>query len=193
MNIDKLIHDYKIADKVRDGGINFLKEHIMRDYVPYIQKVSSCELLVNNCWYRVDKGTGVKRMVVNSPNLRLLFLMEIVKRYTDVELDYDGIKIAENYDKLKKSGILMKILSLIPKSEIEEYNMLLDMVKSDLMTNEYEVGAYVRNRINDGLTIIGSLILPTLENAGFTKETLTSLLSSPDIKNIMSAFQGDKE
>ena len=67
------------------------------------------------------------------------------------------------------------------------------MTKSDLMTNEYEVGAYIKNRINDISMIIGNLIIPALENAGFSKEYLTTLLSSSEVKNFISTFQGNKE
>lgn len=155
--------------------------------------MSRCELLVNSCWYRTDPNTGVKRLAVNSANLRVMFRMELVKQYTDIELNYNGVGIVEDYDKLRQSGLLVKIFSLIPKSEFEEFDTVLEMTKQDLITNEYEIGAYVKNRINDGLTIIGSLILPALENAGFTKEDLTSLLSSPEVANFVSALQGNKE
>lgn len=193
MNVEKLIHDYRIADKVRDGGINFLKEHITKTYVPYMQKMSRCELLVNSCWYRTDTETGVKRFAVNSPNLRVMFRMQLVRQYTDIELNYDGTKIVEDYDKLRQSGILISIFSLIPKSEFDQFESVLEMTQHDVMTNEYEIGAYIRNRLNDGLTIVGNLITPALVNAGFTKEDLTALLSSSEVKNFISALNGNKE
>lgn len=178
MKVDKLLHDYRIADKVRDGGFNFIKEHVTKSYVPYMEKMARCELLVNSCWYRIDPDTGVKRLAVNSPNLHVMFTMELVNQYTDIELDYEGTKIVENYDDLRKSGVLNVILGLIPASEREQFKAVLEMTKSDLMTNEYEVGAYVKNRISDISTIFGSLIMPALENMGVNKETIVELLSS---------------
>lgn len=189
MKVDKVIHDYRIADKVRDGGINFLKERMTKSYVPYMEKMARCEILVNSCWYRTDKDTGVKMLRVNNPNLYVMFIMQLVNQYTDIELDYDGLKIVENYDALRKSGILNSILSLIPDSEYKEFNAVLEMTKSDLLTNEYEIGAYIKNRVSDIMTIVGSLILPTLENAGFTKESIASLLSSSEIQNYISFLQ----
>lgn len=193
MNIKEFAKNYRIADKVRDGGYNFVKEHMTTQYVPYVEKTARCELLVNSCWYRTDAQTGVRRLAINNPNLNLMFLMQLVAQYTDITLQYKGTKIADDYDDLRKTGILNVILSLIPKSEIEEFKAILEMTKQDVMTNEYEPGAYIRNRFNDGLTIIGSLILPALENAGFTKEDFTALLSSPEVANFMSALQGNKE
>ena len=84
-----------------------------------MEKMARCELLVNSCWYRIDPDTGVKRLAVNSPNLHVMFTMELVNQYTDIELDYEGTKIVENYDDLRKSGVLNVILGLIPASERE--------------------------------------------------------------------------
>lgn len=193
MKVDKFIHDYRIADKIRDGGINFVKEHMNNNYVSYLQKTSRCEILVNSCWYRTDSETGIRRLIVNSPNLTVMFFMELVRQYTDIEIQYQGLKIVEDYDNLRKHGILNIILSLIPSQELKEFNAVLEMTKKDVLTNEYQVGAYLRNRLNDGLTIVGKMIIPALENAGFTKENLTSLLSSPEIANLISTLHVNKE
>lgn len=193
MKVDKLIHDYKIADKVHDGGINFLKERITKQYVPYMEKMARCELLVNSCWYRIDNETGIRKLIINSPNLHVMFNMELVRQYTDIELDYDGTKIVQNYDALRKSGILNKILMLIPTSEREQFKMVLEMTKSDIMANQYEMGSYIKNRVNDIVTIAGNLVVPALVNAGFTKEDFTTLLSSSEIKSFLDSIKGNKE
>lgn len=193
MKVNEILKNYKIADKVKDGGINFLREHIKTTYVPYIEKMSRCELLLRSCWYRTDPETGIRRLAVNSPNLHVMFKMEFIRMYTDIELDYDGTKIVDNYDDLNKTGILRQILSLIPRSEIEEFKMIFQMTKDDLMTNEYEMGAYIKNRVNDIATIVGNLIIPALENSGFTKQYLSTLLSSPEVKNFISTLHGNKQ
>ena len=125
MKIKEVLKNYRIANKVKDGGINYIKEHMTTTYVPYIEKVSRCELLVKSCWYRMDPETGVKRLTVNSPNLNVMFLMELIRMYTDIELDYEGTGVVENYDDLKKTGVLSQIMSLIPRSEIEELKAIL--------------------------------------------------------------------
>lgn len=189
MKVEKFVHDYRIANKIKDGGINFVKEHIVKEYVPYMEKMARCQTLVNTCWYKTDSETGVKRLSVNNSVLNVMFIMELVRQYTDIQLEYEGTKVVESYDDLRKTGILNKILGSIPKTDRDEFQSVLNMVKSDVMTNEYEIGAYIRNRINDGMTIIGNLILPALENAGFTKEDLTTLLSSPDLRNYISSLK----
>ena len=178
MKVKEFVKQYRFANKVHDGGINFIKEHINNVYVSYMDKMARCQLLVNSCWYRTNPETGIRRLVVNSANLHLMFIMELIRQYTDLDLQYEGQKLVEDYDDLRRTGTLTQILALIPVAEVEEYKKILELTKNDLMINEYEPGAYIRNRISDSGKIFGDLIVPMLEKAGITKETFTTLLSS---------------
>lgn len=192
MKVEKFVHDYRIANKIKDGGINFIKEHMTNAYIPYLEKMTRCQLLVNSCWYRTDPVTNIKRLVINSPNLYVMFTMELVSEYTDINPQWEGTKIVEDYDALRKSGILAQILALIPKSEFSEYNSVLNMIKDDVIKNEYEVGAYIRNRFSDGVAIVGQLIMPALEKAGVSMSDITTLLSSTELKNYIASLKENK-
>jgi len=121
-----------------------------------------------------------------------MFTMELVSEYTDINPQWEGTKIVEDYDALRKSGILAQILALIPKSEFSEYNSVLNMIKDDVIKNEYEVGAYIRNRFSDGVAIVGQLIMPALEKAGVSMSDITTLLSSTELKNYIASLKENK-
>lgn len=193
MKVKEFIKNYKIADKIRDGGINYIKEHMVKSYVPYIEKMSICQMLINSCWYRTDQNTGNRRLVVNSPNLRLIYLMSLVRQYTDIQLQFEGTKIVEDYDDLRRTGILGVILHQIPNSQIDQFNSVLQMAKQDLFKNEYEIGAYIRNRIDDAMMILKELVVPALESAGISIEDISVLLSSQELKDYVSAIRSQKE
>ena len=193
MKVKEFIKNYKIADKIRDGGINYTKEHMVKSYVPYIEKMSICQMLINSCWYRTDQNTGNRRLVVSSPNLRLMYLMSLVRQYTDIQLQFEGTKIVEDYDDLRRTGILGVILHQIPNSQIDQFNSVLQMTKQDLFKNEYEIGAYIRNRIDDAMMILKELVVPALESAGISIEDISALLSSQELKDYVSAIRSQKE
>ena len=54
--------------------------------------------------------------------------------------------------------------------------MLLDMAKADVITNEYEPGAFITSRINNLGTILGTAIQPILDSAGITPEEIRNLI-----------------
>ena len=105
---------------------------------------------------------------VNSFVQYMLFVREVIEKYTNL-ICSDGTNFMTDYDLLKSSGLLDKLMigenvngkeipPLIPVSEISEIRTLIDMHKSDIMQNMYEPHAYIsrqveRFRTHENITI----------------------------------------
>lgn len=183
MTIEEFIKKYRIASKGRESGELFLQERITRLYVPYVQKVAVCNNIVNTCWYVEDELTNSKRLHINSTNLYLFYIMWLIHLYTDIQ--FEDSKVADAYDCLNQyhvsdnETLIQVIIDRIPNTQRAQFNSILQMVESDIEKNEYQIGAWLSNRIENCSAIIGNSILPILNSTG---------LSLDDIKNMISGI-----
>ena len=133
MRVNELVEGYKkVGDK--DG---YLKRHIkVKEYVPFIEKATQAEALA--------KITTLKdgRVNVNTPARFYLTYLRMIAMWTDVQIDFsDGVA---QFDLLDENGLVDKIvLEMIPERERDMFSSLIDMSSNDLMTNRYDVHAYV--------------------------------------------------
>ena len=182
MKVEEFLRQYKFASKARESEEKFLQERMVRDYVPYVQKIAVCNSLVETCWYEKDEQTGSKRLHFKSPNLYLFFVMRLVRIYTDIQ--FEDIKVAEAYDCLNKvktddeTTLVQVIINRIPAVELAEFRSLLDMVESDTEKNEYEVGAWLSNKLDNFAKIFGSSVLPTLSAAGISIDDIKTIITN---------------
>lgn len=56
--------------------------------------------------------------------------MYLIENYTNLQIDVDMYK---TYDLLRSSGLLNKILSLVPENEINESQKFVDMILHDIL------------------------------------------------------------
>ena len=117
--------------------IVFLKEHVVNQYVPFLTKVAECKRIVQATSEISEIGEdGKPKNVVfsqSTPMRYLIFTMTLIRMYTDIE--YEDANIADSYDKLAEAGIINKLSMVIPKSEFEEFNTILNMGVSDYFEN----------------------------------------------------------
>ena len=160
MTVKDFIEQYKEETDV----VTYAKSHIVTDYIPTDVKIIDCERIINASYYYKDPVTENKQLHINSVSTYLLFIMKLVDRYTDIEVDFTNY--VSEYDTLNKSGFIDIFRRLIPEVELGEYNTFLKMTESDLMQNEYYIGAYLTNKFNT-LTVLGEKVLvPVLETLG---------------------------
>ena len=107
----------------------------------------------------LDKNTG--NVNVKSDINYLLFCRMIIEQYTDLQVKTEGFY--EEYDLLNESGLLDKIMQMIPEKEIAEFKMICDMKKSDLLQNKYENHAFIADQVERFGTLIGITLKPVLE------------------------------
>lgn len=171
MTVEEFVKQYKIASKAKGSGEEFLQNRFVRKYVPYIQKIAVCSRIIDACWYEkqgVDQNgiVRMKRFRINSPNTYLLFILSILKEYTDLQLLEEGSDNAKDYDTLNEAGVILEMISRIPTEEYNEFQMVFRMIESDTKSNEYEVSAWLRNTINDVTFLVCNSLVPALQSSG---------------------------
>ena len=137
---------------------NYLKDNLeITTYVPFIKKVTYAASLAQNTM--IDKDTGNVR--VSSESNYLFFVRSIIELYTDLEIENNAFY--EEYDLLNESGLLDKIMQMIPEKEIAEFKMICDMKKDDIIFNQSTPKAFINQQIERVSTILGVTLKPILE------------------------------
>lgn len=146
----------------RENKINFIRNNITTQYIPYEIKVDKCLKILDSTCYRKNEKTGKKELHIVSTSINLLYKMVLVDLYTDIDIDFNDI--LKEYNLLNNGrNCLQDILNNIPEREYVEFDEILNMCKQDMMINEYQVGAYVKNRIEDVSIILGTTLSPFLD------------------------------
>lgn len=137
-------------------------------YVPYEMKITICEKIVEASYYTTtDKnGVNVKKLHVNSPAQYMLYCMNLVKEYTNIEVDFKDV--LKEFNLLNKSDLVDIIHNNIPEKELREFQIILDMVRNDVMQNEYETHAFISNQVERFGELFGRVVSPALEKLSDT-------------------------
>ena len=154
---------------------DYLKDNLhIKTYLPFLTKVTLADKLAKVT--TLDKDTG--NVNVKSDANYLLFCRTIIEYYTDLQVETEGFY--EEYDLLNESGLLDKIMQMIPEKEINEFKMICDMKKSDLLQNKYENHAFISEQVTRFGELIGTILKPALDKISEQLENL----SDEDIENI---------
>lgn len=125
---------------------NFLKSKLKAEkYLPYEDKLLFAENIVQNTSYAmINDGNGLKmtdRIKINSPMRYILFVMTIVDKYTNIEVNFKDIM--PEFNSLNQNNMIEIIFSKIGDKEIGEFNTVVEMVLNDFMANEYEIKNFI--------------------------------------------------
>lgn len=194
MKVDEFLRQYKFASKGSGSKEQFLQERIVKNYIPYVQKIAVCRSVVNACFYQVESrdenGVAVRKTFhIDSPNAYLFFVLSLIKSYTDIEVLNSGDDFAGQYDALNEKGLIIILIKRIPVSEYEEFKMVYDMIQSDVLKNEYEVTSWISNKLESVGKIIGESIIPVMTNAGISIEDVKKLLTTPQIQEVLNKIE----
>ena len=144
---------------------DFIKSNLkITPYVLFVKK----DALISNLLKAtmIDKETG--NIKVNSSAEYLLKTRIFVEQYTNLTVETDGF--FEEYDELKKSGLFdilfigngeEDISPMIPFAEMAEFNHLLEVKKSDLLVNKYEIHSFITEQV-ERFKALGEAILTPL-------------------------------
>ena len=144
-------------------------------YVSYEMKITICEKVIENSYYKKNNDEKTKRLHINSPAQYMLYCLCLVKEYTYIEIDLS--KSLEEFNLLNESELLDAIISNIPERELKEFRMILDMVESDVLQNEYETHAFISNQVERFGELTGIVLKPVIEQ-------LANALGNMDEKTI---------
>ena len=162
----------EFTEKYNAIATDRLKEDYLNDnlyiktYLPFLTKVTLADKLAKVT--ALDKDTG--NINVKSDVNYLLFCRMIIEQYTDLQVETEGFY--EEYDLLNESGLLDKIMQMIPEKEIAEFKMICDMKKSDLLQNKYENHAFIVSQVDRFGTLIGVTLKPVLDKLATELENM---------------------
>ena len=159
ISVDAFIREYGVAAKQKGTAMEtFIKKHIVTEYVPYIDKDVICTRIIYATCY-ADKERKIIKF--NTPIRQILFNMNLIDLYTDIEISFKDDETTKQYDKLMSCGAIYLLINAIPEAEHMEFSTLLDMKIDDLISNEYSITALLYNlkeSINLSEEVINSAI-----------------------------------
>lgn len=164
-NIKDFVKEYEKCSN-NDDKAKFLKNKLKTEkYMPYADKLSHAENIVNHSSYAIvkenDKLKQTDRIALNSPMRYILFVMTVVDKYTNIEVNFGNIM--PDFDALNSNSLIEVIFEKIGDKETAEFNTVVDMVLNDFMANKYQF----KNYINDTLSRVYGLVercAPLIDN-----------------------------
>ena len=63
-------------------------------------------------------------------------------------------------------------MKLIPDRELKEFDVILDMVRNDVIQNEYETHAFIANQVERFGELAGVVLKPAIEQLGKAIENI---------------------
>ncbi len=161
MNINEFVKEFN----ERTDKIQCVKEHIVKKYVPYEEKMAICKNIIDHADYTVNiEGIEKKYYSPNTPMRFLLFSMSIIDRYTDIELDKikNNFDVIGGYNKLNIIGVFEILFKELDK-EYREIDNILQMMVDDAITKENNLVGYFDTKI-DAFKIVYETLAPIIEN-----------------------------
>ena len=165
MKIKQFCKEYSNRiDKLKEGYLND-NLHI-NTYIPFLTKVTLADKLARVT--TLDKDTG--NINIKSDVNYLLFCRMIIEQYTDLQVETEGFY--EEYDLLNESGLLDKIMQMIPEKEITEFKMICDMKKDDIIFNQSTPKAFINQQIERITNIASVTLKPVLDKLATDLENM---------------------
>lgn len=143
---------------------NALIKNVMNShYVSYETKITVCEKIIDNSYYKKTEKEGVKikKLHINSPAQYMLYCLYLINQYTHITIDFS--KSLDEFNLLNECGLLDILCNCIPEKELKEFRMILDMVENDVLQNEYETHAFISNQIERFGELFGYIAKPALD------------------------------
>ena len=173
-NVKSFVEEYEKCSN-NDDKTKFLKSKLKTEkYLPYADKLTFDENIINHSSYAMVKEDGVlkktDRIALNSPMRYILFVMTVVDKYTNIEVNFQNIM--PDFDALNFNSLIEVIFEKIGDKEISEFNTLVEMVLNDFMANKYEF----KNYISDTLSRVVGLVercAPLIDNITSKLDSMT--------------------
>ena len=159
---------YKMK-KTDEERLQFVKEYIKNEYVPFETKADVAKAIVDTSYWRTEKIDGNKRKVLHVDSVAnyMLKCMALVDLYTNIERQKNEGKMLEDFNTLNGSGILDMIIQSINPRELKEFNMVLQMTQDDVIANEFENHAFISQQIERFGQLIGTALSPVIAQLDF--------------------------
>lgn len=164
-NVKSFVEEYEKCSN-NDDKAKFLKSKLKTEkYMPYADKLALAENIVKSSSYAMIKEDGklkqTDRIALNSPMRYILFVMTVVDKYTNIEVNFGNIM--PDFDALNFNSLIEVIFEKVGDKETAEFNTVVEMVLNDFMANKYQF----KNYIDDTLLKVSGLVekcAPLIDN-----------------------------
>ena len=164
-NVKDFVEEYEKQLTDNDKA-RFLRNKLKTEkYMPYEDKLTIAENIVNHSSYAMVKEDGnlkqTDRIALNSPMRYILFVMTVVDKYTNIEVNFKNIM--PEFDALNSNSLIEVIFEKVGDKETAEFNTVVEMVLNDFMANKYQF----KNYIDDTLLKVSGLVAkcaPLIDN-----------------------------
>lgn len=155
-NVKSFVAEYEKCSN-NDDRVKFLKTKLKTEkYLSYADKIALAENIVKSSSYAIIKEDGklkqTDRIALNSPMRYILFVMTVVDKYTNIEVNFGNI--IPDFDALNFISLIEVIFEKIGDKETAEFNTVVEMVLNDFMSNKYQF----KNYIDDTLLKISGVV-----------------------------------
>lgn len=144
----------------------YIKSHMVDNYIPFETKCVICENIVNvTCYQTIGEGDVQKTFFKkDSKAMYLFYTLELIRNYTDIEISFVNGAHLDAYNELCKHDVIYEIVGLVPQAEVNEMSSIINMVLEDVMENERSFAGYLDSKfaglgefMNSGLDILNKL------------------------------------
>lgn len=134
MKVDEFIKKYNSAKDKKD----FLNKCIVKQYIPYHKKIADCDAVLK----ATIESDGMFK--INTPAQFMIFTIQIITRYTEIEKEEN---ILDMFEKLDELNLINAIISSIPEREFNSYNTIFSMIQNDYMENNRDIVSFFETKI----------------------------------------------
>ena len=178
MEYTKFVQQYKVS-KDKEA---FVKKHITKTYVPYVEKISKASGIALGCTHAVKDHPELYKK--DTPSQYFATIMRLVEMYTDIT--YADADVVKAFDAMAELGIIDVILSSIPENEVTQFRSIVDMCVSDIYENERDITALLDNKFS-ALQLAVNTLLESLQT------TLQNVDLNELVQNNISQFPIKKQ
>ena len=178
MEYAKFIKDLKFT-KDEKAKREMVKKHITTDYVPYVSKVDLCKRIVKYSNEVITENRELK--VKDTPVQYLLFIMNLIKLYTDIE--FTNEQNHEAYDALNQAGVFEILFSptsdsdsLISQKEYKEFQTILNMCNDDYYENYRSLGSILESKL-EAINMMTNVVSEAFKEVAENGESISVLQS----------------
>lgn len=146
MTVIEFVTEYKKLT-TESAKEKFFKSHIKTYYIEYAEKIAICERIINRSMYKTVNEKQI--FSINTPTRYMLFMLSIVEKYMDLELQWDKILI--DFDIIEKNKIGTLLISYVQDCEVTQ--TVLKMMVDDRIDSERNMINYLDTKI-DALKLV---------------------------------------
>ena len=185
-NVKDFVEEYEKQTNDTDKA-KFIKTKLKCEkYMPYAEKLMIADNIIQSSSYKMENVDGVlnktDKIAINSPMRYILFVMTVVNKYTNIEVNFNGIM--PEFDYLNQNSLIEVIFEKIGEKEINEFNTVVDMVLNDFVSNKFEIKNYISDMFSRVYNLAEKCI-PLVDNIASKLEDM----SEEDIERLSKMFE----